>query len=95
MVRKDVEVKLTFHEVSKKPLTQVWEQVDEIESTNVAKLLYNKKDTLIVEFHHGGKHNYSNVSPAEYEMVVNADSIGKALREYVINPGKPSYKIGE
>lgn len=93
MNRKEVEVKLSFHEVEHEPIIEIWEQVDEIDSTNVEQLLYNKRDKLIVTFHHGGKHHYSDVSPLEFELVVQADSIGKALREHIINKGKPSYKI--
>jgi len=92
------EVKLTHHNDGTlprvKPEKEIWTHITEIDSTNVKELLYNKKNTLIVEFHHGGKYHYSDVKPVEFEAILKAASIGKALREYTAD-SKPYYKITE
>lgn len=69
-------------------------QVDDIDSTNVSKLEYVKKQQeLKVVYHHGGKYLYKEVTKKEFNHIIEADSIGKAVREVCIITNKPFTKL--
>ncbi len=48
-----------------------------VDSSNLASVGYDEeKQTLEIEFNHGGVYQYFDVPKEEYEALMNADSLG-------------------
>lgn len=65
-------------------------QMKAVSSTNLSEVGYDEaQQQLVVTFKSGGKWRYDNVTPSEYEALMNAPSIGSHFHTH-IKSSKPA-----
>lgn len=68
-------------------------QMQQVSSSQVLSMGHDPtSNTMHVQFRSGATYEYSNVSAAEFSQLLNAPSVGAAIRPAVA--GKPYHKIG-
>lgn len=69
-----------------------------VKSSQIAAIGYDKPaSTLIVQFKYGGHYAYANVTPEDYKLLMDSESVGKVFGALIkSNPAKyPFHKIIE
>lgn len=66
------------------------------ESSNIMEMHYNKeKEILYVRNKKDLLYRYENVNEVEVEILLNQESIGKAVHELLIKTNKPCVKVND
>lgn len=59
-------------------------EMQPVESSNIAAIGHDPDtNELHVEFKNGAKHSYADVPPERFQMLLNADSVGKHFNAHV------------